>query len=66
MVSFRKILVHTALTLTLVTPALSLAQTQTPAVEQQKTVQSPLDGVPLQGKIVETMDSNGYTSYNFV
>ena len=61
MFSLRKILVHTALTLTLVTPALCLAQTEAPADGQQKAAQAPLDGVPLQGKIVETMDSNGYT-----
>jgi len=61
MFSLRKIFIHAALTLTLVTPALSPAQTQTATGEQQQAVQAPLDGVPLAGKIIETMDSNGYT-----
>lgn len=61
MFSLRKVFIHTALTLTLVSPALCLVQTQTQAAETEKTAQAPLDGVPLKGKIVETMDSNGYT-----
>lgn len=61
MFSFRKILIHTALTLTLFTPAFVLAETQPPATETPVTAKVPLDGLPLQGKIVETMDSNGYT-----
>jgi hypothetical protein len=61
MFSFRKILIHTALTLTLITPALVLAETQPPAPKAPAATQAPLDGVPLQGKILETMDSNGYT-----
>ncbi|MGD9948527.1 MAG: DNA-binding protein [Desulfobulbus sp.] len=61
MFSLRKIFVHTALTLTLVTPAFVLAESQPPAAQNAATAQAPLDGVPLQGKIIETMDSNGYT-----
>ena len=61
MFSFRKIIFHTALTLTLVSPALALAEPQAPATETAPVAQAQLDGVPLKGKIVETMDSNGYT-----
>lgn len=61
MFSLRKIFTHAALTLVLITPSLVLAEAQPPAPEKQAAVQAPLDGVPLQGKIVETMDSNGYT-----
>ncbi|MDD2465197.1 MAG: DNA-binding protein [Desulfobulbus sp.] len=61
MFSLRKIFVHTALTLTLITPVLVLAEAQPPAGGQASAVQAPLDGVALQGKIAETMDSNGYT-----
>nr|WP_321466208.1 OB-fold nucleic acid binding domain-containing protein [uncultured Desulfobulbus sp.] len=62
MFSLRKILIHTALTLTLVTPALLHAgEAQPAATDQAAAAQAPLDGVPLQGKIIETMDSNGYT-----
>lgn len=61
MFSLRKIFVHAALTLTLITPTLVLAEAQPPATKSPAAVQAPLDGVPLRGKIVETMDSNGYT-----
>ncbi len=62
MVSLRKILIHTALPLTLVTPVfLHAEEAQPPATEQAAAAPASLDGVPLQGKIIETMDSNGYT-----
>ncbi|WP_448873139.1 OB-fold nucleic acid binding domain-containing protein [Desulfobulbus propionicus] len=61
MFSFRKILVYTALTLTLVIPAHAPAESEPPTVQTPAPVQAPLDGVSLRGKILETMNSNGYT-----
>lgn len=61
MLFLRKCFLHTTLTLALITPPLVLAESQPPAPPAAAGTQSPLDGVPLQGKIIETMNSNGYT-----
>lgn len=61
MLFLRKCFLHTALTLTLITPTLVLAESQPPAAPVAARTQSTLDGIPLQGKIIETMNSNGYT-----
>ncbi len=57
----RTCFLHTTLTLALITPTLVLAESQPPAAPVAARTQSTLDGVPLQGKIIETMNSNGYT-----
>nr|WP_320011344.1 DNA-binding protein [uncultured Desulfobulbus sp.] len=61
MFSLQKVLVHSALTLSLVVPSLATATTPPAPGSEQAVAQAPLDGVALQGKIVETMDSGGYT-----
>ena len=61
MVSFRKTLIHTALSLTLIAPALALAQDKAAESPKPAAVEAALDGVVLQGTILETMNSNGYT-----
>lgn len=58
---FRKYVLQAALTISLLTPPLVLAETAPPAAPVPARSQAPLDGVPLQGKIIETMNSNGYT-----
>ncbi len=67
----KKKYISAAVALALIVPALSLAdttpaQSPVPAAQAEATApasdaQSSLDGVPLKGKILETMDSNGYT-----
>lgn len=61
MVSFRKTLIHAALSLTLIAPALALAQDKAAESPKPAAVEAALDGVVLQGTILETMNSNGYT-----
>jgi len=62
MLSFRKVLTHTALSLLLAGPMLAVAEEKpaTPPVEASAAA-PVLDGVPLQGTVVETMNSSGYT-----
>jgi len=61
MSSMPKILIHTALTLSLVAPSVALATSPVSAEVGKPPIQAPLDGVALQGTITETMDSGGYT-----
>lgn len=61
MLFFRKYVLPTTLTLALITPPLLMAETAPPSAPEPARSQSTLDGVPLQGKIIETMNSNGYT-----
>ncbi|MCL2458293.1 MAG: DNA-binding protein [Desulfobulbus sp.] len=55
-----KILLRTALCLTLIAPVPVLAGEQ-PAAPPQEKADAALDGVTLQGNVLETMNSNGYT-----
>ena len=61
MLFFRKYVLPAALTLSLFTPPVLFAETAPSAAPVPTRSQAPLDGVPLQGKIIETMNSNGYT-----
>lgn len=61
MASMRTILTRTALVLALATPALALAEEQAAAPAAPASSQAALEGVALQGTILETMNSNGYT-----
>jgi len=60
MFSLKKVFSRTALALCLITPTLTLAETK-PAAPQAPVAGAALDGVALQGQIVETMNSSGYT-----
>lgn len=60
MFSLKKVFSRTALALCLITPALTLAETK-PAPPPAPAASAALDGVVLEGKIVETMNSSGYT-----
>lgn len=61
MASMHTILTRTALVLTLVTPALALAEDKPASPAGPTTSQASLEGVTLQGTVLETMNSNGYT-----
>jgi hypothetical protein len=63
MVAMRKILIRTAISLFLITPALVLGEDKpaAPPAATEASAGATLDGVALQGKIIETMNSNGYT-----
>ena len=60
MFSLKKVFSRTALALCLITPTLTLAETK-PAPPPTPAASAALDGVALEGKIVETMNSSGYT-----
>lgn len=61
MFALRKVLVSTALSLTLIAPAAALAEEKPASPSAPPAASSSLDGVALQGKVLETMNSNGYT-----
>ncbi|WP_310599044.1 DNA-binding protein [Desulfobulbus sp.] len=56
-----KILLRTALCLTLVAPVPVLAAEQPANPPKEMSAEAALDGVALQGNVLETMNSNGYT-----
>jgi hypothetical protein len=61
MSSLRTFLSHAVLSLILIAPAALLADDKPDAPPKPATAEAPLDGIVLQGTIVETMNSNGYT-----
>ena len=61
MASMRTILTRTALVLTLATPPLALAEDKAATPAAPTAAQASLEGVTLQGTVLETMNSNGYT-----
>jgi len=61
MFSLKKVLSRTALSLCLIAPTLALAEEKPAAPPAPAAANASLDGVALQGKIVETMNSSGYT-----
>jgi len=56
-----KTLLRTALCLTLIAPVPMLAQEQPAAPPKEKAAEAMLDGMTLQGTVLETMNSSGYT-----
>jgi len=56
-----KILLRTTLCLTLIAPVSVLAKEQPAPPPKEKAAEAALDGVALQGNVLETMNSNGYT-----
>ena len=61
MASMRTILTRTALVLTLATPTLALTEDKAATPAAPTNAQASLEGVTLQGTVLETMNSNGYT-----
>jgi len=61
MFAVRKILTRTALSLVLMAPALTLAEEKPAPPPAPAAASASLDGVALQGTVIETMNSNGYT-----
>lgn len=61
MASMRTILTRTALVLALAAPALVLAEEKAATPAAPDSSQATLEGVTLQGTVLETMNSNGYT-----
>ncbi len=60
MLSFRKIFTHAALSL-LLTGSVLAASPEQPMPTQAETAAPVLDGIALQGTVLETMNSSGYT-----
>lgn len=61
MLSLRTFLAHTVLSLSLIAPAVLLADEKPTAPPKPAVDEARLEGVALQGTVVETMNSNGYT-----
>lgn len=61
MASMHTILTRTVLVLTLAAPALALAEDKPASPAAPTASQASLEGVTLQGTVLETMNSNGYT-----
>lgn len=61
MFSLRTFLAHTVLSLSLIVPAALLADDKPVVPPKPAADEASLEGVTLQGAIVETMNSNGYT-----
>jgi hypothetical protein len=60
MFSLKRVFSRTALALCMLPPTLALSETN-PVASPVPAASAALDGVALQGKIVETMNSSGYT-----
>jgi hypothetical protein len=62
MISFRSLITHTALSLLLAAPMLTVAQEKPAAPAASATTAAPvIEGVALKGAVIETMNSSGYT-----
>ncbi len=61
MFTLHKVLTRTALSLVLIVPTLALAAENQPSPPVKATAETSLDGLVLHGKVLETMNSSGYT-----
>lgn len=61
MFTLQKILTRTALSLVLIVPTLALAEDKPASPPAKATAETSLDGLVLHGKVLETMNSSGYT-----
>jgi hypothetical protein len=61
MFSFRTMLTHTALSFILIIPTIAAAEEKPPVPAVQATAETSLDGLVIHGKVLETMNTLGYT-----